>query len=91
MPWNPYEPFFADQGIYHIIWKYHQELFEHLALRWDVTKCRHAYGITLGTHNAPDSKGRVDGEDVTEETQAERQYWHEESGEGFIAPGILHL
>lgn len=90
IPWNPYDPLFADQGIYHVIWTYRKELFTPLSLRWDITQCRGGYGLTLGAYGA-DASGRPDGEDVTEDEQANRQFWHEASGESFLSPGILHL
>lgn len=89
--WDPYDPLFADQGIYHVIWTYRKEHFQSLSLRWDITQCRAGYGLTLGTFDANDDKGRPDGEDITEDEQASRQYWHEASGERFLSPGILHL
>jgi hypothetical protein len=85
-PFEPLSPWFADQGIFHIIWTYHPDLFRHLSLRWDLTHCRGPqYGLELGQVGDPH------GPEISEEEHLELQKDHTESGEGLIVPGILHL
>ncbi len=84
---DPYNPFFADQGIFHVIWLYRPTMFRHLSLRWDVSTCRQQLGISLG------SFGDELEEDMSEEDQLGRQLALEGSGEEhtLMSPGILHL
>jgi hypothetical protein len=90
VPFDPYNPWFADQGIYHVVWTYHKDLFRHLSLRWDITHCRNGYGLTLGSFGS-DDRGQPDGDSVTETEQMKRQHEVERAGDGFLSPGILHL
>ncbi|KAK0473127.1 hypothetical protein EDD18DRAFT_1313994 [Armillaria luteobubalina] len=82
---DPYNPFFADQGIFHVMWLYRPAMFRHLSLRWDVSTCRQQLGISLG------SFGDELEEDMSEEDQLRRQLALEGSGEEHIlmSPGIL--
>ncbi|PBK74272.1 hypothetical protein ARMSODRAFT_580918 [Armillaria solidipes] len=84
---DPYNPFFADQGIFHVIWLYRPTMFRHLSLRWDVSTCRQQLGISLG------SFGDELEEDMSEEDQLGRQLALEGSGEEhtLMSPGILHF
>ncbi|CAE7226661.1 unnamed protein product [Rhizoctonia solani] len=87
LKFNPKEPLFGDQGIYHIIWTHFPELFAHLSLRWDITHCRNGYGLKLGRWQ---DEG---GEELSETDQIKSQLYTEEAPEkhGQLLPGILHF
>lgn len=84
---NPMNPLYGDQGIYHIIWTHFPELFAHLSLRWDVTHCRGGYGLKLGRWH------EAGGEEMSETDQVRSQFFMEEAPEKYnqLLPGILHL
>ncbi|SJL01432.1 uncharacterized protein ARMOST_04754 [Armillaria ostoyae] len=84
---DPYNPFFADQGIFHVIWYYRPTMFRHLSMRWDVSTCRQQLGLSLG-HFGEDLE-----EDMTEEEHIGRQIALGGSGEEhtLMSPGVLHF
>ncbi|KAG8748645.1 hypothetical protein FRC10_000036 [Ceratobasidium sp. 414] len=84
---DPMDPLYGDQGLYHVIWTHFPELFAHLSLRWDVTHCRQGYGLQLGKWHEPG------GEEVSETDQVKAQFYMEEAPEKFeqLLPGILHF
>ncbi|KAF8710769.1 hypothetical protein RHS03_02258, partial [Rhizoctonia solani] len=84
---DPKNPLFGDQGIYHVIWAHFPDLFAHLSLRWDVTHCRQGYGLKLG-HWKDDN-----GEEMSETEQVKSQIYMEEAPEkqDQLLPGILHF
>jgi hypothetical protein len=85
IPWNPLDPFFADQGVYHVIWTYQPKLFQHLSLRWDITHCREDYGLKLGL------VGDEIEMDISEKEHIKQQIYSDDAGEDLVVPGILHL
>ncbi|CUA72472.1 hypothetical protein RSOLAG22IIIB_01142 [Rhizoctonia solani] len=84
---NPKDPLFGDQGIYHVIWTHFPELFAHLSLRWDITYCRSGYGLKLGHWRDEQD------EDMSETDQIKSQIHTEEAPEKHdqLLPGILHF
>ncbi|CAE6344424.1 unnamed protein product [Rhizoctonia solani] len=84
---DPKDPLFGDQGIYHVIWTHFPELFAHLSLRWDVTHCRRGYGLKLGHWKDGD------GEEMSETDQVKSQFDMREAPEKHnqLLPGILHF
>lgn len=84
---DPMNPLYGDQGIYHIIWTHFPELFAHLSLRWDTTHCRSSYGLQLGRWQD------AGGEDMSETDQVKAQIYTEQAPEDYeqLLPGILHF
>ncbi|KAG9089212.1 hypothetical protein FS749_001527 [Ceratobasidium sp. UAMH 11750] len=84
---DPMDPLYGDQGLYHVIWAHFPELFAHLSLRWDVTHCRKGYGLQLGKWH------ESGGEEMSETDQIKAQFYMEEAPEKFeqLLPGILHF
>lgn len=84
---DPMNPLYGDQGIYHVIWTHFPEYFAHLSLRWDVTHCRKGYGLKLGRWHEDG------GEEMSETDQIKSQFYMEEAPEKYeqMLPGILHF
>ncbi|KAF9045722.1 hypothetical protein BDZ89DRAFT_942499 [Hymenopellis radicata] len=85
-PFDPMNPWFGDQGIYHVVWHFLPEHFRDLSQRWDVNFCRQQWGLKLG-HWGDDLE-----EDMTEAELIRSQIRLDgTSQEGkMVSPGILH-
>ncbi|KIY66731.1 glycosyltransferase family 8 protein [Cylindrobasidium torrendii FP15055 ss-10] len=86
VPFDPLNPFFADQGIYYMVWLTHPHLFIPLSQRWDVNFCRRHWGLKLG----------VWGDDLDEDIspayliRSQKTLAGSRDQDRVVSPGIIH-